>query len=68
MKACQRLTRRSTPIFRLCSCRAGQCLQEAEALNKDGDRKGAANSMKVALQSYRVAAELAPKPYSAIHD
>jgi hypothetical protein len=34
-------------------CGAGQCLQEAEALNKDRDRKGAANSMNVALSPPR---------------
>ena len=41
-------------------------LQEAEALNKDGDRKGAADSARTALQYYRVAVELAPKAHWAV--
>jgi len=56
------------PVFPLYFLQGRRCLQEAEALNKDGDRKGAANFMKVALQSCRVAVEPAPKAHSAIHD
>ena len=41
-------------------------LQEAEALNKDGDRKGAADSARTALQYYRVAVDLAPKAHWAV--
>jgi hypothetical protein len=68
VKVCQRLPKRSMPVFPLYFLQGRRCLQEAEALNKDGDRKGAANFMKVALQSCRVAVEPAPKAHSAIHD